>query len=298
MFFRVLPGFIEFYWVLSGFSFVFQGFPWFYWNYWVLLGFTGFYCVLPDFTGFYRILLGFTGFYRILLSFTGFYWVFIGFTGFYLCFIGVLPGFSCVFQGFPWFYWDLTGFTGFQALQLASNGNDRSFDWNRMDLIRRVNGETSAPEILSANAIDREGEKKWKPEKIPTSWRWRRENLVNSNRIDSTSLFIFFWIISVSIFLLHKEFRFVGVVPPSYVNFKRRMNEKYLFVDLRFWSTSFQCFTFLFDCFVSFRFVQCFRLLFFRRLNYEIICLALSWHDIHFLRFANFQHVIGHDSII
>ena len=28
-----------------------------------------------------------------------------------------------------------------------------------MDLIRRVNGETSAPEILSANAIDREGEK-------------------------------------------------------------------------------------------------------------------------------------------
>ena len=97
---------------------------------------------------------------------------------------------------------------------------------------------------------------------------------------------------------MHKEFRFVGVVPPSYVNFKRRMNEKYLFVDLRFWSTSFQCFTFLFDCFVSFRFVQCFRLLFFRRLNYEIICLALSWHDIHFLRFANFQHVIGHDSII
>ena len=39
-----------------------------------------FYRVLPSFTGFYWVLLGFTGFYRVLPSFTGFYWILLGFT--------------------------------------------------------------------------------------------------------------------------------------------------------------------------------------------------------------------------
>ena len=43
--------------------------------YWVLLGFTGFYWVLLGFNEFYWVLLGFTWFYRVLPSFTEFYWV-------------------------------------------------------------------------------------------------------------------------------------------------------------------------------------------------------------------------------
>ena len=62
-FYRVLPGFTEFYWIL--------------------LGFIGFYRVLPSFTGFYRVLPGFTGFYRVPLGFTRFNWFLPGFTGFF-----------------------------------------------------------------------------------------------------------------------------------------------------------------------------------------------------------------------
>ena len=61
-----------------------------------------------------------------------------------------------------------------------------------MDLIRRVNGETSAPEILSANAIDREGEKKMKTgenSNVVTMTK-RKSGQLQSNRFNEFVYFL------------------------------------------------------------------------------------------------------------
>ena len=90
---------IDFYWVLphdTGFYRVLLGFVYFYWVLPVfLLGFTGFYRVLFGFAVFYGVLLSSIGFYCF---FTGFYWVLLSSREFYW----VLPGFI-------WFYRVLQG---------------------------------------------------------------------------------------------------------------------------------------------------------------------------------------------
>ena len=63
VYYRALPGFTGFYWILLGFYRVF----------------IGFYLFLMVFTGLYCVSLVFTGFYWVLQAFTGFNWVFLCF---------------------------------------------------------------------------------------------------------------------------------------------------------------------------------------------------------------------------